>query len=148
MVGPRESAGGLPGPQPADWNGMLGSVKAMTAVLTSTMEDAQQLLLEDAALVDQENEREWNGKPLLRPGVKARSLSPFLFLAGCGKRHTPVHAVFYTNTVCRRQATPGPGAPQLAGLTAAVLSRPGFAGLSLPSGQSWTPSVHQQPKEL
>jgi len=128
MVGPRESAGGLPEPQPADWSGMLGSVKAMTAVLTSTIEDAQQLLLEDAALVDQENEREWNAKPLLRPGVKARPE----FGLGYTERHMLVLAVSsYTHRVYTASGS-RPRAPQVTALTVTMLSRPGSAGLSFP----------------
>lgn len=51
---------------------MLSSVKATTAALASTMEDAQQLLAEDALLVDRENERDWNGRPMARPDAKVR----------------------------------------------------------------------------
>lgn len=72
MLGPREDRGGLPEQRQADWDAMLNNVKAMTATLAGTVEDAQQLLAEDAALFDQENEREWNGKPVVRQGVKVR----------------------------------------------------------------------------
>lgn len=72
MVAPRGGPTGPPEPRCADWDAMLSSVKATTAALASTMEDAQQLLAEDALLVDRENERDWNGRPMARPDAKVR----------------------------------------------------------------------------
>ena len=73
MVAPRGGPTGPPEPRSADWDAMLSSVKATTAALASTMDDAQQLLAEDALLFDRENDREWNGRPLARPEAKVCS---------------------------------------------------------------------------